>query len=85
MQEDLLVPELTVGELLNMAASLQLKSLSKEERKRRVDEAVEFLGLTDLIERTIGTTDENFLSGGQRRRVSLAIEGYLILFLFLYR
>ena len=77
MQEDLLVAELTVGELLNMAASLQLKHLSKKERKRRIKEAVEFLGLSDLIDRRIGTPEQGFLSGGQRRRVSLAIEGVL--------
>ena len=77
MQEDLLVAELTVGELLNMAASLQLKHLTKEEIKQRVNEAVEFLGLTDLIDRRIGTSEQGFLSGGQRRRVSLAIEGVL--------
>ena len=77
MQEDLLVAELTVGELLNMAASLQLKEFSRTERKRRVKEAIQFLGLEDLIDRRIGTVEEGFLSGGQRRRVSLAIEGVL--------
>ena len=77
MQQDLLVPELTVYELLSMAASLQLKNLPKEERERRVEEAIEFLSLKDLRNRRIGRLEENLLSGGQRRRITLAIEGIL--------
>ena len=77
MQEDLLINELTVEELLNMAASLQLKHLSQSERKNRVNEAIEFLGLKELRNRTIGSPESGNLSGGQRRRVSLAIEGLL--------
>ena len=77
MQQDLLVPELTVYELLRMAASLQLKNLPKEEQARRVEEAIEFLCLTELRNRRIGRQEENLLSGGQRRRITLAIEGIL--------
>ena len=77
MQEDLLLSDLTVGELFEMAASLQLKNLPKEERRERIDNALEFLSIKHLVDRKIGREDQNFLSGGQRRRITLGIEGLL--------
>ena len=77
LQEDLLIPDLTVRELLEMVAKLQLKKLTVDERNRRVNEVVEFLGLEDFLDRKIGRVEQGFLSGGQRRRISLAIEGLL--------
>ena len=77
LQEDLLVPDLTVEELLIMVTKLQLKHLSSSEREKRLNDAIEFLGLQPLLKRKIGRVDQAHLSGGQRRRISLAIEGLL--------
>lgn len=59
-----LYPHMTVRE--NMAFGLKLRKISKDEIKRRVDEAAEILELTDLLDRK-----PKALSGGQRQRVAL--------------
>ncbi|WP_230530951.1 ABC transporter ATP-binding protein [Microvirga roseola] len=59
-----LYPHMTVAE--NMAFSLRLKGTSKEEQKRRVQEAAASLGLTPLLDRY-----PRQLSGGQRQRVAM--------------
>ena len=59
-----LYPHMTVYD--NMAFSLKLKRLPKEEIKRRVEEAAQILGLEQLLERK-----PKALSGGQRQRVAL--------------
>ncbi|AQQ52342.1 ABC transporter ATP-binding protein [Planococcus lenghuensis] len=50
----------------NMAFSLKLRKLKKDEIKRRVDNAAEILGLEDYLNRK-----PKALSGGQRQRVAL--------------
>lgn len=50
----------------NMAFSLKLRKLKKDEIKRRVDNAAEILGLQDYL-----TRKPKALSGGQRQRVAL--------------
>ncbi|MEM0326391.1 MAG: ATP-binding cassette domain-containing protein [Desulfurococcaceae archaeon] len=64
-QEHVLLPELTVWE--NIELPLRIMGVEKNERKRRVREIVEVLGLLGLEERYPGQ-----LSGGQRQRVALA-------------
>ncbi len=59
-----LYPHMTVYE--NMAFSLRLKKVPKEEIARRVEEAAEILGLTQYLNRK-----PKALSGGQRQRVAL--------------
>ncbi|MCD4512166.1 sn-glycerol-3-phosphate ABC transporter ATP-binding protein UgpC [Brucella pseudogrignonensis] len=59
-----LYPHMTVAE--NMAFSLTLAKASAEEKKRKVAEAAEILGLTSLLERY-----PRHLSGGQRQRVAM--------------
>ncbi|MDI9487083.1 MAG: ATP-binding cassette domain-containing protein, partial [Bacillota bacterium] len=50
----------------NMAFGLRLKKMPEEEITRRVNEAAEILGITDLLERR-----PKNMSGGQRQRVAL--------------
>jgi multiple sugar transport system ATP-binding protein len=50
----------------NMAFALKLKKRSKDEIKRRVEEAASILGISELLDRKPGQ-----LSGGQRQRVAL--------------
>lgn len=59
-----LYPHMTVYE--NMAFGLKLKKMDKKEIDRRVKEAGEILGITDLF-----TRKPKALSGGQRQRVAL--------------
>lgn len=59
-----LYPHLTVFE--NMAFSLRLKKMPQDEVYRRVTEAAEILGITELLMRK-----PRELSGGQRQRVAI--------------
>ena len=59
-----LYPHMTVYD--NMAFALKLRNLKKDEIDRRVKEAAEILGLTELLKRKPAD-----LSGGQRQRVAM--------------
>ncbi len=59
-----LYPHLSVYD--NMAFGLKLRKTPKEEIKRRVSDAAEILGITDLLQRK-----PRQLSGGQRQRVAV--------------
>ncbi len=59
-----LYPHLNVFE--NIAFSLKIKKLPREEIKKRVEDAAQMLGLSDLLKRK-----PKELSGGQRQRVAL--------------
>lgn len=50
----------------NIAFGMKLRKVKKKEIKKRVNEAAEILGLSELLERKPGE-----LSGGQRQRVAL--------------
>ena len=60
-----LYPTMTVRE--NIEFGLINKKVPKEERKRRIDEVCEIVGLTEYLDRKPAN-----LSGGQRQRVALA-------------
>ena len=51
----------------NMAYGLRIRGLSKDDIKRRVGEAADLLGLSELLDRR-----PRELSGGQRQRVAIA-------------
>ncbi len=59
-----LYPHMTVRR--NMELALKLRRMPKPERRRRVEEVAEILGLVDLLERR-----PSRLSGGQRQRVAM--------------
>jgi len=59
-----LYPHMTAFD--NMAFALKLRSLRKSERERRVRDAAQVLGLTDVLSKKPRT-----LSGGQRQRVAM--------------
>ncbi|XP_050525010.1 ATP-binding cassette subfamily G member 4-like [Daktulosphaira vitifoliae] len=70
MQDDLLQPRLTVLESLTYAARLKIgNELSKEDKCKAVDEVIELLGVTKCQ-----NTFVEKLSGGQRKRLSIALE-----------
>jgi putative spermidine/putrescine transport system ATP-binding protein len=64
-QDYALFPHMSVGE--NVGYGLKVKKVKADERKRRVDEALELVRLSGYDERR-----PSQLSGGQRQRVALA-------------
>ncbi|CBY00968.1 similar to ATP-binding cassette transporter [Plenodomus lingam JN3] len=72
-QEDALVGSLTVRETMYFAAKLALpSSVTKNERKARIDGLLSAFGLQNQANTLIGTPIRKGLSGGQKRRVSVA-------------
>ena len=70
-----LLPYLTVRETLRFAAGLRLPTwMSKEEKVKRAEDVMLKMGLKDCADVLVG--DELFkgLSGGEKRRVSIAIQ-----------
>ncbi|KAF2823740.1 ATP-binding cassette transporter-like protein [Ophiobolus disseminans] len=84
-QEDALVGSLTVRETLYFAAKLGLPaSISASERTSRITSLLQSFGLTHQANTLIGTPLRKGVSGGQKRRVSVAsqlITGPKVLFL----
>ncbi|MGW1075103.1 FHA domain-containing protein [Streptomyces sp. NPDC002537] len=69
-QEDILHTQLTVRRALGYAAELRFPGdTAKAERRARVDEVIGELGLGQRVDQPIHS-----LSGGQRKRVSVALE-----------
>ncbi|MFC5061566.1 ATP-binding cassette domain-containing protein [Actinomycetospora atypica] len=69
-QDDILHPQLTVKRALRFAAELRFPDdVAAEERDQRIDEVIHELGLKDQADQAIHT-----LSGGQRKRTSVALE-----------
>lgn len=69
-QDDVLHLELTVGQTLEFAAELRFPSdVAEEDRAGRINEVLDELGLTERRDVPVAN-----LSGGQRKRVSVALE-----------
>lgn len=69
-QEDLLQPLLTVHELMTMAARLKLPAgVGRQERLRTISDILAKLGLLHAA-----TTRTESLSGGEKKRLSIALE-----------
>jgi ATP-binding cassette subfamily G (WHITE) protein 2 len=74
MQDDLLFPELTVAETISYASKLRLSSISSEEQSFREDEVIELMGIAHCKATIIGDARNKGISGGERKRVCVAIE-----------
>ncbi|KAL0417295.1 UNVERIFIED_CONTAM: ABC transporter G family member 2 [Sesamum latifolium] len=75
MQDDQLFPMLTVFETFMFAAEVRLPpSISTAEKKKRVIELLDQLGLTSIMHTYIGNEGNRGVSGGERRRVSIGID-----------
>ncbi|KAK3161696.1 hypothetical protein QOZ80_1BG0080290 [Eleusine coracana subsp. coracana] len=85
MQDDRLFPMLTVYETLMFAADFRLGStVSATDKKLRVENLIEQLGLTSSRNTYIGDEGTRGVSGGERRRVSIGVDiihGPALLFL----
>ena len=71
MQSDVLMQTLTVRETLEFAATLKLK-VSQEEMKERVIELTNKLKLEKCLDTLVGGVLLKGISGGERKRVSIA-------------
>ncbi|KAJ5683959.1 uncharacterized protein N7477_000304 [Penicillium maclennaniae] len=75
MQEDVLVPTLTVRETLRYSADLRLPPpTTQEERYAIVEQVILELGLKDCADTRIGTTAHKGCSGGEKRRTSIGVQ-----------
>lgn len=75
MQQDVLLPTLTVRETLQYSADLRLPPpTTKAERRRVVEEVILELGLKDCADTRIGNHAHKGCSGGEKRRTSIAVQ-----------
>jgi ABC-type multidrug transport system ATPase subunit len=75
MQEDVLLPTLTIRETLQYAVDLKLQSLStRTERDAVVEETIMELGLKECADTRIGTSTNGLCSGGEKRRASIGVQ-----------
>ncbi|KAK7422801.1 hypothetical protein QQX98_001362 [Neonectria punicea] len=73
--DDALLPSLTVRETLRFAAGLRLPSfMDKDEKNRRAEEVLLKMGLKDCADNLIGNDLIKGVSGGEKRRVSIAVQ-----------
>ncbi|ELR07707.1 hypothetical protein VC83_03755 [Pseudogymnoascus destructans] len=71
-QEDALIGSLTVRETMNFAARLSNPGLTKKDRIMRINGLIDSFGLRKQEDAIIGTPIRQGISGGQKRRVSVA-------------
>jgi ABC transport system ATP-binding/permease protein len=74
-QDDIVHPELTVYEAVRYSAKFRLPpDYSEDEIDRRVETTLAQLGLEGVAHLQIGRPEKKILSGGQRKRVNIAME-----------
>jgi len=74
-QDDLLFSNLTVYETIKLAAELRLpKEMTELERESRVESVLSELGLRKSRDTVVGNERIRGVSGGERKRVSIALE-----------
>jgi ABC-type multidrug transport system ATPase subunit len=75
MQEDVLLPTLTVRETLQYAADLRLPPPStREGRRAAVERVIMELGLKECADTRIGNNTHKGCSGGEKRRTSIGAQ-----------
>lgn len=74
-EDDYHLPALTVRETLRYAAILRLPgTMSRKSKIARAEEVMHMLGLDDCADSLVGGTLLKGISGGEKRRLSLAVE-----------
>lgn len=73
-QDDLLIEELTVYENLFYNAKLCFGKMPHEEINFKVEAMLKALGLEETRDLKVGSTLEKTISGGQRKRINIALE-----------
>ncbi|MCB0504989.1 MAG: ATP-binding cassette domain-containing protein [Cyclobacteriaceae bacterium] len=73
-QDDLLLEDLTVFDNLYFAAKLCFSNKSNEEIEQLVEKTLSSIGLYQIKDLKVGSPLEKVISGGQRKRVNIALE-----------
>ena len=73
-QDDLLIEELTVYQNLWFTAKLCFAGMSDEEIDQRVMKTLKDLGVDAAKDLKVGSPINNYISGGQRKRLNIALE-----------
>ncbi len=73
-QDDLLIEELTVYQNLYYNAKLCFSNFTNEEIKTAVNKVLTDLDLFEVKNLTVGSPTNKFISGGQRKRLNIALE-----------
>jgi ABC-type multidrug transport system ATPase subunit len=73
-QDDMLLEDLTVYDNLYYAAALSFRDRTEGELKSLVDKTLSNLGLLDKKDMKVGTPLNKVISGGQRKRLNIALE-----------
>ncbi|PQE16403.1 ABC transporter protein [Rutstroemia sp. NJR-2017a BVV2] len=75
VQQDILIPTLTVRETLRYSAALRLPpGTSHDDQHRIVEDVIQELGLKECAETRIGNSQHGGCSGGEQRRVSIGVQ-----------
>lgn len=73
--DNALLPYLTVREMLRFAAGLRLPNwMSKQDKQNKAEDVILKLGLKDCADNMIGDELTKGISGGEKRRVSIAVQ-----------
>ena len=73
-QDDLLIEELTVYQNLYYTAKLCFEGMTEEEIHVKVIKMLRDLGLEQAKDLKVGSPINKFISGGQRKRLNIALE-----------
>ncbi|KAG0015603.1 hypothetical protein BGZ81_011594 [Podila clonocystis] len=74
-EDSFLFTHLTVRETLHYVAALSMDTnLTKSDRVAKVEAIMEFMGLLECADVSVGNIESTGISGGQRRRVSIALQ-----------
>ena len=73
-QDDMLIEDLTVYGNLYYAAALSFRDKNESELKELVEKTLSNLGLLDKKDMKVGTPLNKVISGGQRKRLNIALE-----------
>ncbi|KAK3702963.1 hypothetical protein QZH41_012414, partial [Actinostola sp. cb2023] len=74
-QEDTMHRSLTICEILHYQAELRLPTdVTSAEKRHRVNQIIELLGLSKVKNTKIGDEEARGISGGQRKRVNIGME-----------
>jgi ABC-type multidrug transport system ATPase subunit len=74
-QDDCVLRELSIRQVLMHSARMRLpRNLSYETVRAKVTNLISVLGLGHIIDKRIGDADCGGISGGQRKRVNIALE-----------
>lgn len=73
-QEDVLISELSVRDNLRYSAALSLGHLDDSAIDKQVDDILKRIGLWEIRSLRVGSLMEKTISGGQRKRVNIALE-----------